>query len=509
MEFDPFGDVLACCANALYPLGNVARSSLRSIWEGARAATLRDALRDHDLSFGCSVCRHRLTYGHGDLPRDYYDNFPLPEGDPEWPHSLQFSLHNTCNLSCVMCGGDRSSSIRSRRDGLPPLPRVYGERFFEELPPFLEHSGAVDFSGGEPFLVPEHHRVWDLLIQMPPALRPLCSLTTNGTVWNAKVERVLDEIDCHISVSVDAMTASTFEAIRVGARRDEVFANLERFLAYTRSRGTILTLSWSLMRQNWSELGAAMRFADERGIQVRVNTVIDPEYGVQRLPTDELRRVVESLEAESVTLAPELELNRPMWLREVGRLREELDLRSTMTGLRPLTMEPAGPHNARHVVEMVLQAGDRRVLPDAVPALVSEARADLQRWCGPAIGHIRVTPDGHLASVRLDGVLDVGFDADGAGPATLVDLVEAVVERSGGSLLIAEESPEGDRLVQTLCVGRPVRDKDVLVVRLVSIADGDGTTVLVGVDSTLVGSGSRVETPVALGPARPPLGSGS
>ncbi|MFM7068436.1 MAG: SPASM domain-containing protein, partial [Actinomycetes bacterium] len=156
MEFDPFGDVQVCCANSLYPIGNVAESSLHEIWHGPRARAIRAALTDGDMSLGCSVCRYRLTFGHGDLARDYYDNFPLPEldsdGQPAWPHSLQFSLHNTCNLECVMCGADRSSKIRTRRSGLEPLPHAYGDAFFEQVVPFLEHAAIVDFSGGEPFL---------------------------------------------------------------------------------------------------------------------------------------------------------------------------------------------------------------------------------------------------------------------------------------------------------------------------------------------------------------------
>ena len=85
MEFDQFGDVQACCANALYPLGNVRDLTLEQIWHGERAAALRAALRRHDYSFGCTVCRHRLQYGYGELPRDYYDNFPMSSLDPAWP----------------------------------------------------------------------------------------------------------------------------------------------------------------------------------------------------------------------------------------------------------------------------------------------------------------------------------------------------------------------------------------------------------------------------------------
>ena len=46
MDFDPAGNVQACCVNAMYPLGNVTRSSIREIWEGERARKLRRAIED-------------------------------------------------------------------------------------------------------------------------------------------------------------------------------------------------------------------------------------------------------------------------------------------------------------------------------------------------------------------------------------------------------------------------------------------------------------------------------
>ena len=105
------------------------------IWEGPRARSLRAALARGDLGYGCSVCRHRLEHSAGGMPIDLYDLYPLadPAVTPEWPALLSFSLHNTCNLACIMCGGDASSKIRTQRDGLPGLPHAYGDAFFEQI----------------------------------------------------------------------------------------------------------------------------------------------------------------------------------------------------------------------------------------------------------------------------------------------------------------------------------------------------------------------------------------
>ena len=502
MEFHPSGDVQVCCANALYPAGNVRRSTLDEIWEGPRLRAVREALATGDMSLGCSVCRYRLTFGHGDLARDYYDNFPVQEPDADgrtWPYSLHFSLHNTCNLECVMCGADRSSKIRSRRTDLAPLPHAYGDDFFEQLSPYLARAGSVDFSGGEPFLVREHQRIWDELAAMPD--RPTCSVATNATVWNDTVERVLDQLDMNVAVSVDGMTPATFERIRLGASFTEVMDNVARFLDYTRDRGTVMTMSWSLMKDNWQELGAAATFCEERGINLTVRTVIEPEFGVQRLPTADLLRVVDHLADEFEDLLPRLDRNRTALERELARLRDELALRAGPR-LRPLCMEPAGPGVVEHAVEMALDTAGRTLSEDVAAAATVEAHQDLRRWCGPdaPVHVLDVAPDGSVLGGTTEGLLP-----GGAPVPDLPTLLERLTTAHGGSFWIAEEFDEGDRLVQTFWIGTPHRDVSGQPVRMVTVAGPRSLTVLVALDQQF-GELHDDAVPVALAPRPGPDG---
>jgi pyruvate-formate lyase-activating enzyme len=396
-----------------------------------------------------------------------------------------------------MCGADRSSKIRSRRTDLAPLPHAYGDAFFEQLDPFLDHAGSVDFSGGEPFMVREHQRVWDLLAAR--AHRPTCSVATNGTVWNETVERVLDQLDMNVAVSVDGMDATTFERIRVGASFHEVMGNVERFLAYTQERGTVMTMSWSLVLNNWTQLGAAASFCEESGINLKVQTVIEPEFGVQRLPTDELRAVVDTLAAEFDVLAPQLERNRWVVERELQRLVEELSLRSD-TSLRSLCMEPPGPESVPHAAAMVLDVAGRTLTTDAAAAAVDEARRDLHRWCGAAatVHVVDLAPDGTVRSAALDGLLPTG-----AATATLQDLLDQLAAAYGGTLWIAEEFDEGDRLVQTFWIGTPHRDVSGQPVRMVTVAEDDRLTVLLALDEGFAALHTD-EVPVARAPRLDP-----
>lgn len=499
MVFDAYGNVQACCANALYPLGNVTRASLTDIWTGERAEVMRAALAEGDWSYGCGVCRFRAERSAVGMPLDAYDLYPLEStaSTPEWPALLSFSLHNTCNLECIMCGGDSSSKIRTRRDGLPGLPHVYGEAFFEQLGAFVEHCTNVDFVGGEPFLVREHDRVWEMLIDSGRDIA--VSVTTNGTTWNDKVERWLGSLDTTVFLSIDGVTRATFEQVRQGASFDQVMEHLERFRSYTQERGTQLILNWSLVRQNWHELAAMIEWAEERGLPVHVQTVIEPEFGVQRLPTEELRHVVRTMEAQSESLLPGLVINRDVWTGEVARL--QLELESRARGDRFLmTMEPPSPGNVAHVVDVV------RTGPSAGAtgrprfaalgslgakgrqrAAVETAREELHRWSfGGPVGRIRLDASLGITSADVGGVLPLGSAATSVVPADLAGLLSEWEQRLGGAMWVAEEFVEEDRVLHSLFFGPATRDKRGVVVRMISIPVRGGFEVLVASDLSLL-----------------------
>lgn len=508
MVFEPYGNVQACCANALYPLGNIADMTLREIWEGERANELRAALARGDFGFGCSVCRHRLEYSGGGMPIDLYDLYPLDDASatPTWPTLLSFSLHNTCNLECIMCGGDASSKIRTHRDGLPGLPHAYGEPFFKQIEPFIEHCTHVDFVGGEPFLVREHARIWELVLRRPGEIA--VSVTTNGTVWNDNVERWLGAQDTSIFMSIDGVTAETFERVRVGASYREVMSNLDRFQAYTQARGTNLILSWSLVRANWHEFPDMMRWAESRGLPVHVQTVIEPEHGVQRLPTPELRTVVTRFEQADLDLRDRLDINRDIWTRELERLRVELNSRGTPQQA-PLIMEPPSEQTTQHIVDAISRWNDARPRRLKLSArrhqtsLRIDAEADLRQWARDRpVGYVEF--DQHLRVISAD-VVEVFPEAPALGTnrLSLRQFLDELATSTSSAVWLTEEFPGLDQFDLGLFLGSPTRDKRGIVVRAVATRSGRGLRLAVACDRFLATPTRRsaASAAVSLGPA--------
>jgi MoaA/NifB/PqqE/SkfB family radical SAM enzyme len=317
----PTGVVQACCRNQTFVLGDIREQRLAEIWNGGRIAALRQALTDYKFGLGCTYCEWESERRSDSFAiRLMSDEFPVASPQPDWPAMIEFNGSNACNLECIMCCGEYSSAIRSNQEGLPPLPKVYNDQFFEDLRHFLPHLRFLNFLGGEPFLTQEAHRVWEMMIEGDLSIP--CRVTTNGTLHNARIERVMNAVPMHITVSLDGVTKETFESIRHRANFETVMANLHRFHAYTRGRGTNFGISYCLMRQNWHELADMILLAERLDCELSIVMVAGPSHcSLFTLPPQELQHVIQQIAVAGHAIAPELRRHRKAWEETVQHLR--------------------------------------------------------------------------------------------------------------------------------------------------------------------------------------------
>ncbi|MBU6216390.1 MAG: radical SAM protein [Acidobacteria bacterium] len=237
-----------------------------------------------------------------------------------YPAVLDLALSNRCNLACVMCNGGLSSTIRARREGRPPLPAAYDDRFFEELDEFLPHVRRFQFKGGEPFLASENRRIWTRLLDL--GLAPEVCVTTNGTVWSDEVAQFVERLRMDVILSVDAVDPERLKSIRSGVDPDRLWDNVDRFAALTSSVGARLELAVCLMAGNWDQLRGLLEEADRRDCGLSVIWVDGPaRFGLLGRPADELAQVAASLDAQ-VTGSPPLRSDlEQIWSDVCERIR--------------------------------------------------------------------------------------------------------------------------------------------------------------------------------------------
>jgi MoaA/NifB/PqqE/SkfB family radical SAM enzyme len=411
MYFDQFGNVRACCQNTGALLGNVTEQSLREIWDGARTASLRSALAEGDFGLGCGFCAWQVQQGdHEIVFARLFDEHPVTETDPQWPAQLEFSMTNSCNLQCVMCNGDWSSSIRTHRERRAPLPEVYGDTFFTQLAEFLPHLRKANFLGGEPFLGSEPLRAMSMLAELDDP--PVVAVTTNGTQWSRRVEALCEALPISFVVSLDGASPETYESIRVGARFHDVVRNIDRFRSYAEVHGTTVSLAHCLMVPNWREFSRFLRFAEDRGLGVGMNEVLfPPELSLFQLPLEELREVVEELERDPGDIAAGLVELRHVWEGQIDALRHRLGVieQGDASFVRPWSASDDGA---------------------TAETWEEHATAVLQEWSGDdLLACVHVSPDGvvELADDGSQFVQGLGL----TGAASAAQVVGRLVDHLG------------------------------------------------------------------------------
>lgn len=329
-----------------------------------------------------------------------------------------------------MCWGTLSSAIRVNREGLPPLPRAYGDQFFADLRPFLPHLKWMNFLGGEPLLSAESFRIWDMMIE--DGLRIPCHITTNGSQYNARVQRVLDALPVNFTLSLDGSTKETFENVRRKSNFETVITNLHRFHEYSRQRGTSFKLAFCLMRQNWQEFGDILLLGERLDCNVLLNTVISPSFcSLYTLPPHELKEIVTTMEEQGHALAPQLHRNRAVWEEALKKLRSVIEPAQTgsFATVMHSRMEIDDPlMNARRLAEKKDYAGALEQIqkvpsrhPDSYYALTFQAylhgmRNDIvaaEQSLSAALAIAQKPPDAYLELARIrfkQGELDASLE---------------------------------------------------------------------------------------------------
>ena len=298
LYFQSSGKIISCCFNRTFDIGTYPEQSINEIWKGERLARLKDHILHDDLSLGCNICYEQLKAGNYDgVGAINYDKFYLRRNGPTM---VEFELENTCNLECIMCTGELSSSIRKNRDKLPPLPKIYNRTFIDEINPILSKLKYAKFLGGEPFLIKIYYDIWEEMIKVNP--RCLMDLQTNGTILNEKIIRLLEKGNFKIGVSLDSLNKETFERIRLNADFNVVIKNMDFFAKYNKRNGHPFWISACPMRMNWQEIPDIISFCNKTHAYIFLNTVYHPsDLALWSLHSSELNHIFKTLSSRQIT----------------------------------------------------------------------------------------------------------------------------------------------------------------------------------------------------------------
>lgn len=332
VDFGPDGTITVCNHYNHWIARIEEHESFLDVWRGPEFQKLRDDMRNYVLDE--DRCRHCARHIRSGMPTQtfatlQFDAYPPTSTQPEFPEYLIFRLSNNCNLACVMCDEYFSSVIREKREELPPIKRYYGDRFFDDIRQILPTARYVEFYGGEPFLVPEHRRVFELIEETGSQ----CGIyvNTNGTSLNARSKHWLETLNFKvIAVSMDASNAKLHSRTRIGIVHQVLHQNFRWLLELRERKGISLSINVTELRQNWFDLPQMFRFAASVDCGVHINTCVSPPHcSLYTLPTDQLEFVNDYLKRERDRLGSVLDVrgNRESYSLLLQMIDEELSRR--------------------------------------------------------------------------------------------------------------------------------------------------------------------------------------
>ncbi len=290
LRFEPLGVMRTCCYNIQVVAGVYPKSTILDAWNSSEMNLLREKINKQDLSYGCRLCAEQIN--NGEINTVKYLQFEnLPESEHNFPVMLDFSLHNTCNLECIMCHGEFSSSIRKNREHLSPMNMVYDEEFVNQLQPFIKYAKQFVFAGGEPFLIEIHYGIWEKIVALNP--NSFIQVVTNGTVLNTKVKSILNLLKFNITISIDAFEQRLYEKIRINANYERLMENFQFFKTYCAENRTEFAINVCPIQLNRFHLPEMIQYCNDNQIKVYFLYVIHPASStLQSLSLEELEEII-------------------------------------------------------------------------------------------------------------------------------------------------------------------------------------------------------------------------
>ncbi len=289
---DQQGQFRICCHNNTYTLGKYPENTPEEIWFGAQRKAITQQFLKGEIPPSCSPCfRFGLNSNSPDSKITHaaknkntaFKNYPL---------QIEFLLDNNCNLNCVMCATNISSSSTTPYVSTE-APVEFSDTFIELITPFLTHGRYFVFSGGEPFLIPQYFTIWEIISKLNPSAG--IYVQTNGTILNDTIKDALKKYKIQIGVSVDSIIPETYEKIRKNAVFNKTFENLEYFIRHTESIKNTLTLMTVPMTLNAHEIPQIIEYCNAKHIYFALSILERPIHlALWTWPSQKLKALLEA-----------------------------------------------------------------------------------------------------------------------------------------------------------------------------------------------------------------------
>ena len=226
---------------------------------------------------------------------------------PYQPVDLQIDLGNLCNSGCIMCHPVASSKLERDYEKLnavdaelfPKLDRYQSwtkdpeamENFINSIKQIM-NLGYIHLLGGETLFDPAFYAICDALIAARLSHKIILGTTTNGTIYNDKIERYSKMFkEFHLGISIETISTLN-DYIRYPSEISVVIKNIMKFKKL-RDENKRLFVSLRITPNVFTmyEMDQLLRFMWEHDLPAEsCNILTDPKHLRIELMPDDIRK---------------------------------------------------------------------------------------------------------------------------------------------------------------------------------------------------------------------------
>jgi radical SAM protein with 4Fe4S-binding SPASM domain len=241
---EPNGDIRNCSISGKI-LGNINNTPIQQILNSSENIETKADMLDNKKVVECKICwtfesLESKAGGISGSNRGHFKNKLSPKIINIIPDTTKFALKqvdlrwkNTCNLGCVYCGPNLSSTWAKELN----VSVSSDEHAMEEVKKYIfENIDQLEYvylCGGEPLLMKENAELISLIKEKNPNI--YIRVNTNLTNINAPIYKdLLGCLNVHWILSVES-TSEYFDFIRYGANWEKWLSNLKQLSVDTKN----------------------------------------------------------------------------------------------------------------------------------------------------------------------------------------------------------------------------------------------------------------------------------
>jgi len=335
--------------------------SIQDFWNSDYMNHIRQKMLSNQPVHECRSCKYyerNGTESYRERANARWGHRTIPEVSPVY---VDLKLGNTCNLQCVFCDPNSSSKVLAEwkrlgwaKENAPftegimgPIMELTNEptdyqwvnrnNFWDNLDDISGNLQRMKFTGGEPMLNKKMFKLLEKLIEQDRAKDITLQFTTNGTVINDRIIKILNSFaEVEINFSCDGLEG-TNSYIRYPLDHKKWLHNIQQFATLTNDT-VKLNMQHSYGALTMLSLDQYFRWVfDQKSFGWHTFKVFRPDFmQMEVLEKHSLIQSADTLDQLILELTPRCESQRDYHLlKDIEGISNAARSAVDMTNLRP------------------------------------------------------------------------------------------------------------------------------------------------------------------------------